>query len=140
MNMIGPRPTHQNIPVEELLKRLEKGNICYGLKYKGEIAAFNWANLDECDNRFNPVKMKPNEAYLFDMHTMKPFRGKSLASYLRTRTFRALKEMGKDTFYSTHVSFNRSSIRFKQKINAKVLRSGLYIRLFKKFRWNVTLR
>ncbi|MCK5013067.1 MAG: GNAT family N-acetyltransferase [Candidatus Omnitrophica bacterium] len=141
MEMIGPRVSNQNTPVAEMLERLDQGLVCFGAKYKGEIAAFTWARLYDVDNRFLSVKLKPNEAYLFDTHTMKAFRGKNLAAYLRARTFRAFGEkMGKDTFYSLHISFNKSSTRFKQKLNVKTLRTGLYIGLFNKYHWNITLR
>jgi hypothetical protein len=141
MEMIGPRVSNQKTSVAQMIERLDQGMVCYGAKYKGEVAAFNWARLHDIGSRFHDIKLKANEAYLFDTHTMKAFRGKGLAAYLRVRSYQALKEeMGKDTFYSLHITFNKSSTKFKQKLNAKTLKTGLYIGLFNKYRWNLTLK
>ncbi len=114
-----------------------KGKKCYGVKCKGEIAAFTWFDLDESFTKFYPTTMKANEAYLFDMYVLKPFRGKYLAPILRYKIYTILKEMGRDTYYSITECFNTPSIKFKEKLNAQYVLMGLYINLFNKYkkRW-----
>ena len=35
---------------ESLLQRLQKGQKCFGLKYRGELAAFTWCDFDWCSH------------------------------------------------------------------------------------------
>jgi GNAT superfamily N-acetyltransferase len=114
---------------DDLLARLARGQLCFGLKYRGQIAAFTWCELDECSFRWHNVPLNDHEAYLFDMNTMESFRGKGLAPYLRYRVYGALKEMGRDTFYSVTYRFNAPAIRFKQKLGAKFLWLGVGVGL-----------
>ena len=130
----------RNYPVERFLNKLESGHKCFGAKYKGEMAVYNWIEIGSCHERLNPGKLKDNEAYLYDMYTQKPFRGKNLAPYLRIKTYEALRSMGIDTCYSICILFNKPSIVFKQKLNARFVKLCLYLDLFKKLRWNWTLK
>ena len=127
-------PEREFISKEHVIKVFNKGKKCYGAKYKGEIAAFTWIDLEESHTRFYPVKMKDNEAYLFDLYVLKSFRGKNLAPALRYKVCEILKELGRDTCYSITESFNTSSIRVKEKLNAQFIFLGLYVNLFKKYR------
>lgn len=122
---------------EHITKMFNKGKKCYGAKYKGEIAAFTWFDLEESDTRFYPTTMKNNEAYLFDLYVLKAFRGKNLAPVLRYKIYAILKELGRDTCYSATESFNTPSMKFKKKLNAQNVFLGLYINLFRKYktRW-----
>ena len=121
---------------EELLSRLKGGKECFGAKYQGEIVAFMWIDFKESICKWNRFLLKDNEAYLFDMYTMKPFRGKGIAPYLRYRSYKILKDLGRDKLYSYSDLFNSPAINFKKKLNAKVLKLGLYIELYKKYHWN----
>jgi hypothetical protein len=129
-----------NYTEEELLSWLSSGKRCVGAKCQGEIAAFMWIECDECNCQYFTFKLQQNEAYLFDMFTMKPFRGKGLAPFLRCQSYRILKDIGRDTIYSYTDYFNVPSINFKKKLNAKVLKVGLYVEFFKKYRWNIFLK
>jgi GNAT superfamily N-acetyltransferase len=124
----------------ELLSWLNKGKKCIGAKYQGEIAAFMWIDCDECNWQNIKFRLKENEAYLFDMFTMKPFRGKGIAPYLRYQSYKMLRAMGRDTMYSYSDYLNIPSINFKKKLNAQFLKVGLYIEFFKKYHWNVILK
>ncbi len=119
---------------------LEKGWKCLGAKHQGKVVAYTWIDLEECHFSGHRFPLKDNEAYLFDMYTAKSFRGKNIAAYLRYETYKALKEMGKDTYYSISELFNKPSIKFKQKLNAKFLKKSLYIELFKKIRLRIPLK
>jgi hypothetical protein len=48
--------------------------------------------------------------------------------------------MGRDKCYSYSDFFNRPSIEFKKKLDAKCLKVGLYIELLKKYGWNWIIR
>jgi len=119
---------------------LEKGWKCLGVKHRGKVVAYSWINLEECHFSGHRFTLKENEAYLFNMYTAKSFRGKNLAVYLRYATYQALKKMGRDTYYSISEAFNKPSIRFKQKLNAKFLKKGVYVELFKKIRFSLPLK
>ncbi|MFC1603516.1 GNAT family N-acetyltransferase [Planctomycetota bacterium] len=126
--------------IEEKVKRLEDGSKCLGVKYKGEIIGYTWAELCKCSDVFYKTELKSNEAYLRDMHISRSFRGKNIAPHLRIECYKALISMGYDTCYSISDYFNTPSIKFKKKLNAKFLNMSLYVNLFKKFSWNWKLK
>jgi hypothetical protein len=138
MKIIGDRGDWYN--EEILLGFLKKGKKCLGIKHKGEIAAFMWIDFEECNFTPHFIRLKENEAYLFSMFTMYKYRGKNIAPYLRYKSYEKLRELGKNTFYSVSEYFNYSTIKFKKKLKAKHLKLILYIELFKKIRWSITLR
>jgi len=120
---------------------LKEGKKCLAISYRGLIAAYNWVAFDEVPHPWaNGYRLKYNEAYLFHMYTMKESRGKRLAPRLRVESYRILRAMGRDTFYSLTSAFNRPAVHFKRRLRAKPLKLGLYIQLFKRFTWNWTLR
>jgi hypothetical protein len=125
---------------EDFLGFLRTGQKCIGVKYKGEVAAFMWINLSELKYKSFRMLLKSNDAYLWNMYTMDAFRGKNLAPYLRYKSYEILHEMEKDTFYSISEYFNTPAIKFKRKLNARILKLSVYIRLFKKFERNFTLK
>jgi GNAT superfamily N-acetyltransferase len=124
----------------DMLAKLHEGKLCFGLKYQGRPAAATWCNLTESHFRWYNIRLGDREAYLFDMFTMEAFRGANIAPYLRYRTYEALREMGRDTFYSVTERFNAPSVRFKQKLGAKFLWLGVGIDLFGKFQRHFILR
>lgn len=119
---------------------LKKGWKCLGAKHLGKVVAYTWVNLEECHFSGHRFTLKENEAYLFNMYTAVSFRGKNIAPYLRYETYKALKKMGRDTYFSISELFNKPSIIFKQKLDAKFLKKILYIELFKKIRLRITLK
>ena len=125
---------------EELLSRLQDGKECFGAKYGEEIVAFMWIDFKESNCKWNKFPLKDNEAYLYEMFTMKPFRGKGIAPYLRYRSYQVLKDLGRDKLYSYSDFFNSPAINFKKKLNVKFLKLGLYIELYKKYHWNWTIK
>ena len=134
IKIINDLPERQVFNPQVFLSLFSQGKKCYGVKFKNKIAAFTWINLDESNSRFYRVDMKDNEAYLGDMYVLKAFRGRNIAPVLRYKTYQALKEIGRDTCYSITECFNTPSLRFKQKLHARILFKGLFIDLFKKFR------
>jgi hypothetical protein len=126
---------------EELMKRLANGCLCLGIKSQGMVAAYTWCNLKQCSYEERLIfPLKDDEAYLFDARTFKSYRGKALAPYLRYQLYIKLVEMERSIFFSVTSTFNTSALRFKEKLNARILKLFLYIYLFRKFRFNILLR
>ena len=130
----------RGVTLEEFLKRLEDGQICFGIKYRNEITSVMWANFNICHHRPGGSKLEIDEAYLHGMYTFDAFRGQNIAPYLRYKCYEALRGMGRDKLYSITEYFNKSAFRYKQKLNAKNLELGLIIDLFSKFRRRFHLR
>ena len=125
---------------EDFNKWFDKGWKCLGAKHQGKVVAYTWIDLEECHFTGQRFQLKDNEAYLFNMYTAKSMRGKNIAAYLRYETYKVLKEMGRDTYYSISELANKPSIKFKQKLGAKFINKSLYIRLFNKIRWHIILK
>jgi hypothetical protein len=135
---LGENPWGES--VDKQLDDLKAGKICLGLKHNSEIASFMWINLNECSFKPARIPMKKDEAYLSNMYTMEAYRGKNLAPYLRFRSYEVLRNMGRVKIYSTTDFFNPSAVRYKEKLNARNLKLVLYIELFNKLRWSMTLK
>lgn len=125
---------------QEYTSWLERGLKCIGAKHQGKIVAYGWIDLEECHFPGIRFQLKDNEAYLFNMFTAVPYRGKNIAVNLRHETYKALNELGRNTFYSISEVYNKPALRFKQKLNAKILKKGLFIELFKKIRLRIPLK
>lgn len=129
-----------NYSEELFIERLQDGKICLGAKCKGEIAAFTWIELGRCSDITYTVELQNNAAYLFDMYTFKEFRGRNLAPYLRVECYKYLNNIGYNTFYSLGDFSNTPSVKFKKKLNAKLSKFILYVKLFNKFSWTRVLK
>jgi hypothetical protein len=135
---LGANPWGDSI--NKQLADLKAGKKCLGLKYKNEIASFMWINFKECSFKPARVTLKNDEAYLSYMYTMENYRGKNLAPYLRYKSYEIIKEMGREKIYSTTEFFNPSAVRYKEKLKAKNLKLILYIEIFKRIKWSITLK
>ncbi len=130
----------QNLQIDLLKKEYQECWMCLGLEHNNEIAAYNLITNKEI-NFFDKVfPIKNNEAYLSSMWTFHDFRGRNLAPYLRYKSYQLLKEHGRDTKYSISEYFNKSTIKFKNKLNSKHLKLYIYIGLFGKFKGNYLLK
>ncbi|GGZ83311.1 hypothetical protein GCM10007028_21580 [Algibacter mikhailovii] len=129
-----------SVSLEDVTKSMKQGQICLGLETEGEIAAYNLIGLEGFNFKGREFKLKPNEFYLSYMWTFHEYRGRNLAPYLRYESYRYLEKKGRDRKYSITDRFNKSSIRFKKKLNSKHLNSYLSIGIFNLFTWNYTLR
>lgn len=127
----------RNVTNKDLKLRLYKGNKCYAAKYQGELVAFTWYNIQECDYKGCRFLLKENEAYLFGMFTFHRFRGKGIAPYIRYGMYRELARLGRRNLYSISNRFNKSAINFKRKLRAEIVGSGIFVELFKMWRFNL---
>lgn len=135
---------NDEVPESEdvLIDRLKNNCRCLGLKDNGRLVAYTWCNLLEIDYEGlkNHIKLKEDEAYLFDARTFKSHRGKNLAPFLRYRLYKHLTKIGRIKFISASSVLNSSAIKFKEKLGAKKYILYLYISLFSKFQWNIILK
>jgi len=121
-------------------RRLDKGKKCFCAKHQGQIVAYTWFDFEECRFLDTLFKLKAHEAYLFDMYTLKSYRGKNIAPYLRYRSYGALRDMGKDTFFSYSEALNAPAVKFKKKLNAQFLGLYVMIDLFRRRKWNLKIK
>lgn len=134
----GDRSSDQ---VTYYLRRLElEGMRCYGLRRGDDVLAFSWVNTHECHIDIHRCAMQEGEAYLYDMYTMKPYRGQGLAPVLRTCVATELGKEGFNRFYSVSELYNRPSIRFKHKLGAHFKSLHLVVNLFGRRLLNLKLR
>ncbi len=125
---------------EELFRRLKEGKKCLGVKHHGEVTAFTWYDLDEFNFKGYTFPLKENEAYLFDTYTLISFRGKGIAPYMRYQCYKELANLGRHKLYSITERFNTPAVKFKEKLNAKLLELYVYIELFKKWHFHSRLK
>ncbi|MFK5974144.1 MAG: hypothetical protein QM485_12805 [Flavobacteriaceae bacterium] len=125
---------------QEIIEGFNNGQLCVGLLCKDEIAAFMFIELNDFIFMKRKFKLKDNEAYLLNMWTFDSYRGKNLAPYLRYQSYLLLNEMGRNTPYSVSAYLNKSTLKFKQKLNAKNLKLYMFIELFKKCHWNFVIK
>jgi len=130
----------ENLQLDMLEKEYRECALCLGLEHNNEIAAYMFIRFDDVNFKDQLFKLKNNEAYLTSMWTFHAFRGRNLAPYLRYKSYQFLKENGRDTKYSISEYFNKSTIKFKSKLNSKHLRLYIYFDLFGKWKRTYLLK
>ena len=129
--VIAAHPERANyVTAEYVLDNHRSGDTCIGLKRQGVIAAFCWFSLEANRSRCNPAKMRAHEAYLYDLYVFEAFRGRHLALALRYKTYEMLRGLGRTVCYTVTDSANTASLRFKQRLGARVLFLGLTASVF----------
>jgi len=125
---------------KQLLNMLSGSCQCLGVKYRGHIVAYQLYSLRRCRiNRFS-FPLKNDEAYLFGAVTIRKYRGKNLAPYLKYSLYKHLRDIGRTNCFAIANLFNAPSIKFRKKLNARILRLFLYINFFKKYRRIILLK
>lgn len=124
----------------ELKERLKSDFHGVGLYRGKDLAAIMMMRFESFSFKGNRIRLSQNEAYLENMYTFDNFRGRNLAPYLRYQCYKMLAEQGKDVCYSVTQYFNKSSRRFKEKLNARHKGFWLQIGLFKRYRYTILLR
>jgi GNAT superfamily N-acetyltransferase len=136
ISSIAERPVSE----EELVKRIEAGQICFTIQCREQIVAYTWCNLAEYPWRGGRIPLKVNEAYLYDAYTLKAFRGRGIAPYMRYQCYKELAKLGRTRLYSITAFFNASSMKFKAKLNARPLELNLRVGLSKRWGFNLRLK
>jgi len=116
------------------------GCLCLGLKKEGKLAAFTWSNLKQMSYAVHSTPLKSDEAYLFDAYTLMDYRGKGIAPYLRYQMYKELAKLGRVKLYSISEYLNKSSIKFKKKLNGQIIALHVWIRLFDKWEWHKLIK
>jgi hypothetical protein len=103
------------------------GDRCFGLVRDGSVLCFTWCSLSAIE--YGPVRrrLEKNEAYFYGAWTPYASRGLSLAPYLRYQCYRKLDSEGITVLYSLSDYFNRPAVRFKRKMGARELQTGLNV-------------
>jgi GNAT superfamily N-acetyltransferase len=135
MEEISRIPFRNDSSLEQLSLRLREGKRCLGMKYRGKLVAFTWCDFNRFDFESFCFDLSKDEAYLFDAYTLEPYRGKGIAPYLRDQIYRELNLLGKKRLYSVSDCFNTPALKFKMKLNAKIIELGLFVELFGKWRF-----
>ncbi len=124
----------------EYVARLDRGCLCLAAKVHGQIAAYSWCDPTRLSYKNRTLRLKSNEAYLFDARTYQGFRGKNLAPFIRHKFYGMMKERGVDTFYSITLLSNTASMKFKRKVGATLAELTLYVGLFKSRHMHLRLK
>ena len=138
MKSLSQNP-EMNISEQRFLNRLKNGWYCMGIRYNERIIAYLWYTLKQSEDVL-PLKLNSNEAYITDVRTFKPYRGKNLAPYLRYELYKYLRKTGRNKFYSITFCYNDPAVGVIKKIRAKRAKLLLYIRVAGKFSWNIVLK
>lgn len=126
--------------LENLKVNLEKGQSCLALTHENKIAAYMFIETKDFVFRRKLFKLKKDEVYLLNMYTFESYRGQNCAPYLRYKSYQLLKDQGIRNIYSITAYFNKSSIKFKSKLNAINLKLFLSIKLFNAITKNFLLK
>ena len=123
-----------------LERRLESGQLCLGVRNRGEIVAFTWCNLKEClIEKHHLFELHDDEASLFDAYTAREYRGRDVAPWMRYRCYEEMEKLGRHRCYSVTILFNTPAIRFKQKLGAVVVGRGVYVDLLARKQFHLGL-
>lgn len=128
------------IEQKDLFADLKNGEICIGLKHNDQIAAYMFIKRKPFIFRKRQFNLEPNESYLHSIYTFEAYRGKNLAPYLRYQSYKYLEKENINSFYSVSEYFNKSTIKFKKKLNSKPVKLYLSLVLFKRWTFNFTLK
>ena len=138
MALVAAIPGRQ-VPEPVFQKRLQRGDICCGIKHEGVLVSFVWAAMDAAEAYFGRMPMKPTEAYLFDAFTRVDYRGRGLAPFLRWHLYGELEKRGRVDLYSYSLYSNRPAVRFKRKLNARTIAWGLHIQALNHYHFNLQM-
>ncbi|GGW27871.1 hypothetical protein [Arenibacter certesii] len=130
----------ENLHLDVLEKQYNECLLCLGLEHNNQIAAYMIIGVKDLHFRGRLFPINNNEAYLSSMWTFHDFRGRNLAPYLRYKSYQVLKEQGRDIKYSISEYFNKSTLKFKNKLNSKPLQLFIYFDLFGKWKRNYLLK
>lgn len=139
MGFIASLPD-RNYSEAVLLSRLDSGCIGLGAWCGNDLAAFVWCDLRRCSLEGCHFPLKADEGYLFDVYTRREFRGRGLAPYLRWKFYGELARMGRTRLYSLSDRYNSPSLRFKDKLGAQELDSGVVIDVFRRWKFSRSAR
>ena len=128
------------IEQKNLIADLKNGEICIGLKHNNDIAAYMFIKRKPFIFRKRNFNLTSSESYLHSMYTFEAYRGKNLAPYLRYHSYKYLEKENVNTYFSVSEYFNKSTIKFKKKLNSEPVKLYLSLVLFKRWTMNFRLK
>lgn len=109
---------------------LSSNHMAFGLFFKNQLAAYMMARFTDYTFKSEGFTLEKDEAYMCGAYTYDAFRGKGLAPFLRYRCYEVLCARGYTNFLSITQYFNKSSLKYKAKLNAKFKAIYLYVEFF----------
>jgi hypothetical protein len=106
----------------KLVQNLRNGKRSIGIFFDGDLVAYCWFRFDCAPVptwMTDLIRLRPDEAYLFDTQVLPAYRGRRLAPLIRYRVYEALNELGRSRLYSISLAFNASTRRFKGRLHAR---------------------
>ena len=119
---------------QEIQQMFDDGKLCFGAFDADKLVAKMWCELNELYHPISPRVLASDEVYLQLAFVDPDYRGQNLAPSLRIEGYAALREIGRNKFYSYSRYFNIAARRFKEKLGARRDRLLIHIRLFN--RWS----
>lgn len=125
---------------QKLIDWFQQGKLCYGIRDQSRLIAKMWCDLDEFNYPPNYRRLGSDEVYLYAAFADPEYRGHSLAPMMRAKGYEALRELGRNKFYSYTDFFNTAARRFKAKLGARNEALRIYLELFGKWSKTFTVR
>ena len=117
--------------LEEVTRRFDVGEVCFGILKGEEIVGYCWFNLKECTSRLYSFPFNgANKAYLYDLYVVPEHRGRGLSPYLVTQFYPWAQEQGFEQVYATINLFNNPSNQLTVSYRQETLVKMLYVSLF----------
>jgi len=126
--------------LEQLFRRLEHGDLCFGLRKEDNLIAYTWCDLKVFNSPYHQSDLSENEVYLYDALVAPVCRGQGIAPFMRFKFYESLEKLSKNIFLSYSDYANTPAVRFKKKLGARFLKLCLYINLWNKYSGHWVLR
>ena len=125
---------------EKLREWFQEGKLCFGLRDNSRLIAKTWCDFGEFYHPTKPYKLASDEVYLLQAYVDPDYRGQGLATVMRSKSYAALREMGRSKFLSYSRYFNSAARRFKAKLGAREEGLTMHFRLFGRWSKSLTIR
>ncbi len=116
-------------------RQLADGGGCLVVRREGRLAAFTWWNTRRVKFAGHVFRLDDDEAYLRDAYTCREFRGRGIALFARYHSYLELAKERRTRLYSVSEAFNTPAVRFKKKVGAERVDTGVWIRWFGRWDW-----
>jgi GNAT superfamily N-acetyltransferase len=117
--------------LEEVTRRFDIGEVCYGMLTGDTIAGYCWFNLKECTSKLYNFSFEGRKAaYLYDLYVLPEYRGRGLSPFLVTEIYPWARDEEFEQVYATINLFNNPSNGLCLPYRQEVLVKMLYVSLF----------
>ncbi len=116
---------------EEVLRRFNLGEVCFGILKGDQIVGYCWLNLKECTSKLYNFSFEGRKAvYLYDLYVVPEHRGRGLSPFLVTEIYPWGQEQKIEQLYATINLFNNPSNGLCLPYRQETLVKMLYVSLF----------